>query len=229
MTATQLPVGKGKAQMVEAMFNRIAPRYDLVNALMTFGLDSWWRRRTVRALALPSHARVLDLGCGTGDLCRELSRGGYRPIGVDVAAEMLTHARTAAPLFRADVLELPFRDGALDGAVSGFALRNVVDIAAVFRETARVLRSGGRVAFLEVAVPGSRLLQSAHSLYFRRIVPLIGAALSDGAAYRYLPASTAYLPAPAVLMGMLGDAGFERLQRQTFSAEVAQLLVGTRR
>src|SRR5207244_11618320 len=92
MTAAQLPVGKGKAQMVEAMFNRIAPRYELVNAVMTLGLDSWWRRRAVRALALPESARVLDLGCGTGDLCRELSRAGYRPVGIDAAAEMLTHA-----------------------------------------------------------------------------------------------------------------------------------------
>src|SRR5438128_4033325 len=168
------------------MFDRIAPRYELVNAVMTLGLDARWRRRAVRQLGLPRDARVLDLGCGTGDLCRELSRAGYRPVGIDVAAEMLTHARTRAPLFRADVLELPFRDGAVDGAVSGFALRNVVDIAALFRETARVVRSGGRVAFLEVAMPRSMLLQTAHALYFRRIVPLIGAALADGAAYRYL-------------------------------------------
>ena len=226
---TQLPVGTGKARMVEAMFNRIAPRYELVNTVMTLGLDSWWRRRTVRELALSPNARVLDLGCGTGDLCRELSRGGYRPIGIDTAAAMLTRAHTSAPLFRADVLELPLRDSSVDGAVSGFALRNVVDIAALFRETARVVRRGGRVAFLEVAVPRSVLLQGAHALYFRRIVPLIGAALSDGAAYRYLPASTAYLPEPAVLLRMLGAAGFDRLQRQTLSGGAAQLVVGTRR
>jgi demethylmenaquinone methyltransferase/2-methoxy-6-polyprenyl-1,4-benzoquinol methylase len=228
VTAAGLPVGTQKSRTVEAMFNRIAPRYELVNALMTFGLDSHWRRRAVGELALPWNSRVLDLACGTGDLCRELSRAGYRAVGIDVAAEMLAHARTPAPLFRADALALPFRDASVDGVVSGFALRNVLDIGTLFDEAARVVRSGGRVSFLEVAVPRPALLQRAHSLYFRRIVPLIGAALSDAAAYRYLPASTAYLPEPLALLRMLRAAGFDEVRRVALAGGAAQILLGTR-
>jgi demethylmenaquinone methyltransferase/2-methoxy-6-polyprenyl-1,4-benzoquinol methylase len=229
VTAAGLPVGERKARAVEAMFDRIAPRYELVNAVMTFGLDARWRRRAVRELVLPHRARVLDLGCGTGDLCRELGRAGYRALGVDMAAGMLAHAHTDAPLFRANVLQLPFRDASVDGAVSGFALRNVVDVTACLKETSRVVRSGGRAVFLEVAAPRVALLRRAHALYFRRVVPLIGAALSDTAAYRYLPASTAYLPPPATLLEMLRQSGFMELRRIALAGGAAQLLIGTRR
>src|SRR5438105_5089115 len=162
----RLPDQATKSHAVETMFDRIAARYDLLNALMTFGLDARWRRRTVRELQLPRGSMVVDLACGTGDFCEELRRQGLRPLGVDFAAQMLAHAHTRAPLVRADILRLPLRDGAIDGAVCGFALRNVVDIAACFAETARVVRPGGRVAFLEVAPPRTTLVRSAHSLYF---------------------------------------------------------------
>src|SRR3954452_19202589 len=110
--------------MVREMFDTIAPRYDLVNRLMTFGLDVRWRKRTVRELRLPSGALVLDLAAGTGDLCRELTQAGSRPVGVDMSYGRLAAARTAAPLVQGDALRLPVPDGAADGVTCGFALRN---------------------------------------------------------------------------------------------------------
>ncbi len=229
MTAADLPVGERKAQAVEEMFDRIAPRYELVNRVMTLGLDAGWRRRAVRELRLEPGARVVDLGCGTGDLCRMLGRSGFRAVGVDMAAGMLAKAHTSAPLVRADALQLPLADGSIDGAISGFALRNVVDIAACFREAARVIRAGGRAVFLEVSEPPNPIVRAVHALYFRRIVPMVGGILSDRTAYRYLPASTAYLPAPAELLRLLTDAGFTRCRRVQLGMGAAQLLIGTRR
>ena len=107
MTGAELPIGERKARAVEEMFDRIAPRYELVNRVMTLGLDAGWRRRAVRELHLDPGARVVDLGCGTGDLCRVLGRAGLRAVGVDMAAEMLARAHTSAPLVRADALQLP--------------------------------------------------------------------------------------------------------------------------
>src|SRR5580700_3591081 len=211
------------------MFDRIAPRYELVNRVMTLGLDSGWRRRAVRELRLEPGARVIDLGCGTGDLCRLLGKAGLRAVGVDMAAGMLAKAHTSAPLIRADALQLPVGDATVDGAISGFALRNVVDIAACFREAARVIRPGGRAVFLEVSEPPSPIVRRLHALYFRRIVPMVGGLLSDRRAYAYLPASTAYLPPPAQLLVTLTDAGFARCRRVQLGAGAAQLLIGTRR
>src|SRR5580658_8557545 len=128
------------------MFDTIAPRYDLVNRIMTFGLDRRWRRRAVRALGLARGALVLDLACGTGDLCLELAAAGYQPIGADLSFGMLTHARTRAPLAQSDAVGLPVSSGCFDGIVSGFALRNFSDLAPVFAESARVLRGGGRLS-----------------------------------------------------------------------------------
>jgi demethylmenaquinone methyltransferase/2-methoxy-6-polyprenyl-1,4-benzoquinol methylase len=223
-----MPDAAGKAEGVEAMFNRIAPRYDALNRLFTFGLDVRWRRRTVAELRLPRGARVVDLACGTGDLCNELLRAGMRPLGVDFAAGMLERAHTEAPLLRADIMRLPLRSASLDGATCGFALRNVTDIGACFAETARVLRPGGRAAFLEVASPRNSLLRAAHGLYFHRVVPWVGARLSDRFAYRYLPASTAYLPEPGELRRLLAENGFTQVRRIPLGGGAAQLLTATR-
>jgi demethylmenaquinone methyltransferase/2-methoxy-6-polyprenyl-1,4-benzoquinol methylase len=229
VTVAELPIGERKARAVEEMFDRIAPRYELVNRVMTLGLDAGWRRRAVRELLLEPGARVIDLGCGTGDLCRVLGRSRLRAVGIDMAAGMLAKAHTAAPLVRADALHLPIRDAALDGAVSGFALRNVVDIAACFREAARAIRPGGRAVFLEVSEPPNPVVRRLHALYFRRVVPMVGGLLSDRRAYEYLPASTAYLPVPAELLRLLADAGFVRCRRVQLGAGAAQLLIGIRR
>ncbi len=211
------------------MFDAIAPRYDLMNRLMTFRLDVGWRRRTVQRLGLTGGSRVLDVACGTGDLCRDLVRAGYRPVGVDFSHGMLAAARTGAPLVNADALGLPFADASVDGVTSGFALRNFVALPPVFAEAARVIRPGGRVALLEVATPPNPLMRFGHGIYFGRIVPRLGALLSDAEAYRYLPESVAYLPETADLLAMIADAGFERVSRIELTGGIAQLITATRR
>jgi demethylmenaquinone methyltransferase/2-methoxy-6-polyprenyl-1,4-benzoquinol methylase len=197
--------------------------------VMTFGMDLGWRRRTVRELRLPGRALVLDLACGTGDLCRELEASGYRAIGMDFSHGMLTAARTDAPLVEADVLRLPVRDRGADGATCGFALRNLVSLGAFFAELGRVVRPGGRIALLDASEPESRVLKLGHSVYFRKVVPLVGGALSERSAYQYLPRSLAYLPPGPEILAMLRDAGFPDAERLALSGGITQLLAGTRR
>ncbi|MDH4148762.1 MAG: ubiquinone/menaquinone biosynthesis methyltransferase [Acidimicrobiia bacterium] len=223
-----LPTGAAKVVAVRDMFDRIAPRYDLVNRIMTFRLDVRWRRATVAALRLAPGSLVADLACGTGDLCRDLSRAGLRPVGFDLSYGMLAHARTDAPLVHADALRLPLATASVAGVTCGFALRNVVDLAGFAAECARVIRPGGRLALLEVSEPTNPVLRRGHGVYFGKVVPWIGARLSDGAAYRYLPRSVAYLPATAELLALFASAGFDEMSRETFLGGTAQLLVGTR-
>ena len=227
--APALPEGEDKARAVRRLFDTISPRYDLVNRVMTFGMDVGWRRRTVGALALPPGSRVFDLACGTGDVCRELAAVGHRPVGFDFSHGMLRAARTEAPLVEADILRLPVREGSADGATCGFALRNVVSLDGLFAELARVVRPGGRVALLETAEPAGPLMRLGHRVYFRRVVPAIGGMLSNREAYSYLPRSTAYLPPPEELLSMLRAAGFPDARRFSLSGGITQLLVGTRR
>jgi demethylmenaquinone methyltransferase/2-methoxy-6-polyprenyl-1,4-benzoquinol methylase len=227
-SAAPLPQGDEKQRAVRSMFDAIAPRYDLVNRIMTFRMDVGWRRKAVRSLALPSAATVVDLACGTGDLCRELAAASLRPIGVDLSFGMLAAARTEAPLVQADALRLPLPDASIDGLTCGFALRNLVDLAGSLAEVGRVLRPGGRIALLEVAEPESRLLRWGHGVYFGRVVPRIGALLSDADAYRYLPRSVAYLPPPDALVRVVAGAGFGNAERRLLSRGISQLLVGTR-
>ncbi len=224
-----LPEGEAKVQAVRTMFDAIAPRYDLVNRIMTFRMDVRWRRRTVRTLALPAGATVVDLACGTGDLCGELATQRLSPIGVDLSFGMLAAARTEAPLVHGDALRLPLPDGCVDGVTCGFALRNFESLPPFFEELARIVRPGGRIALLEVAEPPNRFLRLGHRLYFGKVVPIVGGLLSDPAAYRYLPRSVAYLPPADVMLRQLADAGFADVQRQLLSVGIAQLVTATRR
>jgi demethylmenaquinone methyltransferase / 2-methoxy-6-polyprenyl-1,4-benzoquinol methylase len=228
-TGAALPAGAAKVRAVDGMFDRIAPRYDLVNRVMTFGLDVGWRRRTVRELRLAPGSVVLDLACGTGDLCRTLARVGHVPVGIDRSAGMLAAARTTAPLVRGDACELGVRTGSVDGVVSGFALRNFVALPPFLAELARVVRPSGRIALLDVDEPRNAVLRVGHGVYFRRVVPIVGGLLSDGSAYRYLPRSVAYLPPAAELLAMVEAAGFTAVRKHRLSGGIAQLLTAVRR
>ena len=224
----KLPQGKAKAALVEDMFDRIAPRYDLVNRLMTFRLDVRWRRKTVQALSLPKGSKILDLACGTGDMCNDLLAAELSPIGVDFSQGMLGASRTIASLVRADVLCLPLAESSIDGVTCGFALRNFTDLDSFFQEMSRVVKPAGRIALLDVAQPKSRILRTGHSLYFGKIVPLIGSALSDKSAYRYLPKSVSYLPPPGEMMQSLKNSGFRDAKRQLLSGGITQMITATR-
>lgn len=227
--ADDLPSGAEKVEAVRSMFDTIAPRYDLVNRLMTFRMDVGWRRRTVRSLQLPPGSRVYDLACGTGDLCEELRTAGHRPVGFDLSFGMLLASRTSAPLVHADALRLPVPDASADGVTCGFALRNLEDLAPFFAELARVVRPHGRIALLEVAEPPNPVLRFGHSIYFGRVVPLIGGLLSDPAAYRYLPRSVSYLPSGERMLEMLDDAGFAPAHHDLLSVGISRLITATRR
>jgi demethylmenaquinone methyltransferase/2-methoxy-6-polyprenyl-1,4-benzoquinol methylase len=223
-----LPTGEEKTARVRAMFDTIAPRYDLMNRLMTFGLDQAWRRATVDALGLAAGARVLDLACGTGDLTRLAGRQGLRVVGADLSAGMLGANATGTPLVEADGSSLPFVDGAFDGLVCGYALRNFTDLPATLLECARVLRSGGRLAVLEVDSPTSPLWRAGFDLWFTRVVPALGSVISDRGAYRYLPRSVAYLPPAPQLRRLLVASGFSAVGIRPLAGGLSQLIVATR-
>ena len=224
----ELPQGEQKVRAVRDMFDAIAPRYDMVNRIMTFRLDVRWRRTTVRRLGLLAGSTVLDLASGTGDLCIDLRSAGLAPISIDLSFGMLSADRSGAPRVQADILRLPVPDGAVDGVTCGFALRNLVDLPTFFAELARVIRPGGRVGLLDVGVPHNPIIRTGNNVYFGKVVPKIGGLLSDGAAYRYLPKSVAYLPPRDELVQLLRNAGFSDAEHVQLSGGLTQLMVGTR-
>lgn len=223
-----LPQGAAKATAVREMFDSIAPRYDLVNRIMTFRLDVRWRRRTVRSLSISKGSSVLDLASGTGDFCVELRKNGLRPISVDVSLGMLQADHSGSPRIQADILRLPVADESVDGITCGFALRNLVDLPMFFNEIARVTRVGGRIALLDVDIPNNRLIRLGNSFYFGKVVPRIGGLLSNRAAYDYLPRSVAYLPSAEILCSMIAAAGFANVEHVQLTGGLTQLLLGTR-
>lgn len=228
MAATPLPRGEEKTRAVREMFDAIADRYELVNRLMTFGLDARWRRRAVADLRLPAPSLVLDVAAGTGDFTRELRRQGHRAVATDLSYGMLAAGRGLDERVQANASALPFAAGAFDAITCGYALRNFTDLAATFDELARVTRPGGRISLLEVAEPRSGLLRAGFRLWFRRIVPLIGAVLSDRAAYAYLPRSTEYLPATSEIVAMLNRSGYSAVNHRRVMGGLSQQFIATR-
>jgi demethylmenaquinone methyltransferase/2-methoxy-6-polyprenyl-1,4-benzoquinol methylase len=226
--AETLPEGDEKVAAVRQLFDTVAPRYDLVNRIMTFRMDVGWRTRTVRELRLGRGSVVADLASGTGDFCRELQAQGLDALGFDFSFGMLSAARTTAPLTQADALCLPLADRSVDGVTCGFALRNFRALDPFFAEVARVVRPYGRIAFLEVAEPANPVLRWGHGIYFGKVVPLIGGLISDAPSYRYLPKSVAYLPPPDDMLASLRAVGFESVERTLLSTGISQLITATR-
>jgi demethylmenaquinone methyltransferase/2-methoxy-6-polyprenyl-1,4-benzoquinol methylase len=210
-----------RALEVRRMFGRIVRRYDLLNRLMSLGMDRRWRRAAATA-ARPAGALALDLGTGTGELALELRRqGAAHVVGVDFAPEMLAAARAKAEAaaetdwspVMGDALHLPFADETFDCLTNAFLLRNLVDLPVAFAEMARVLKPGGRLVCLDMTQPPSGLFGALFRLYFRRLVPpLAGAVSGDLAAYRYLPDSVKGLPDAAALAVLLRDAGLAEVR-----------------
>lgn len=232
MAVSSLPEPGDKRRAVRTMFDRIAPRYDALNRIMTVGLDQRWRRIALDAVALQPGERVVDIACGTGDLLEHAERRGAEAVGVDFSREMLRGAAgrlPSTPLLQADAERLPLPTGVVDVLTCGFALRNFANLDAAFGEMGRVLRDGGRLAIVEVDRPGFAPIAFLHSLYFDRIVPKIGGLLSDRAAYRYLPESTAYLPEFPELAKRIELQGFEEVERRGFLFGAAQLVTARRR
>ena len=227
-----LPQAEEKAAVVRTMFDRIAPSYDRMNRIITLGFDQRWRRSLIDGLGVGASDTVLDLACGTGDFALIARERGARVVGLDFAGAMLAAASERCPdaigLVRGDALRLPLAGGSVSVAVSGFALRNFVAIPPVLAELARVLRPGGRLGLLEVDQPRSGVLRLGHGLYFQRVVPALGALLSDGRAYRYLPASAAYLPDGEGLRGMLEEAGFTSIEKRSHLGGAAQSITAVR-
>jgi demethylmenaquinone methyltransferase/2-methoxy-6-polyprenyl-1,4-benzoquinol methylase len=227
----ELPTGEEKRARVRDMFDRIAPRYDALNRVMSVGMDQRWRRRALQKIAVGPGDRVVDLACGTGDFCELTAARGADVVGVDFALQMLRRSRTrglAFPSVQADAEQLPFRSGSVDVVTCGFALRNFVSLDSVLREIARVLEPGGRVALIDVDRPSWGPLRAAHSLYFDRVVPLVGGLVSDARAYRYLPQSTVYLPPAETLRTMLEAAGFVGIEREQLLLGSAQIWTARR-
>ena len=228
MTNTPLPTGEDKTRQVRAMFDAIAGRYEMVNKMMTFGLDARWRRRAVSDLRLPANSLVLDVAAGTGDFTRELERQSQRAVATDLSYGMLSAGRRMPRRVQADASAMPFTTGSFDGLTCGYALRNFTDLAATFDEMARVVRPGGRLSLLEVAEPEKGLLRTGFRIWFRRVVPFIGSLVSDRAAYHYLPRSTAYLPASDRIVAMLNASGFSAVNHRRVMGGLSQQFIATR-
>ncbi|HUF85229.1 MAG TPA: bifunctional demethylmenaquinone methyltransferase/2-methoxy-6-polyprenyl-1,4-benzoquinol methylase UbiE [Acidimicrobiia bacterium] len=221
--------GRLAADDVRGMFDRIAPLYDAMNRVMTLGLDQRWRRRTVRIAVKPGD-RVLDACCGTGDLAILAQRAGASVVGLDFSVEMLARARRKAPgieWVEGDLLELPFEEESFDAATVGFGVRNVDDLERALAELYRVLKAEGIVAILEITRPRGAL-RVFYSLWFDRIVPLLGKLLPGGSAYTYLPASVRRFPPAEELAELMRAAGFDLVRHDLMAGGIVARHVGVR-
>jgi demethylmenaquinone methyltransferase / 2-methoxy-6-polyprenyl-1,4-benzoquinol methylase len=209
---------------VRAMFDRIAPVYDVMNRVTTMGLDGGWRRLAAESVVRPGD-RVLDACCGTGDLAVAAERAGGTVTGVDFSESMLEQARrksNSVEWIRGDVTALPFAAGSFDAATIGFGIRNVPELEAGLAELARVLRPGGRLACLDLTRPRG-LLAPFYRLWFDWLIPLAGKVIPGGEAYTYLPASVRRFPGPDDLAGVIERAGFADVRWRLLAGGIVAL------
>jgi demethylmenaquinone methyltransferase / 2-methoxy-6-polyprenyl-1,4-benzoquinol methylase len=229
------------ASWIRAMFGRVAHRYDLANHLLSFGIDYYWRAQTagsLRHLLANSEARILDICCGTGDLVLALEGArrsqGRAVLGSDFCHPMLAGAKTklhrrhsAAAVFEADALRLPLANASLDLLTVAFGFRNLANYRAGLAEMRRVLRPGGTAAILEFSQPPNALFGALYRFYSRRILPVIGGALSgDRGAYTYLPESVKRFPDADELAAEMREAGFPRVRYEYFTGGIVALHIG---
>jgi demethylmenaquinone methyltransferase/2-methoxy-6-polyprenyl-1,4-benzoquinol methylase len=234
-------VPEQKAHYVETMFDTIAPRYDLMNRLMTFGMDRRWRSYVVAQAAPPIGGNALDVATGTGNIAIALAeRIGPRGsvIATDFSQGMMRPGPGKAAragvggvvrFMAADALDLPFPDNTFDCVTMGFAMRNVTDIARAFREMARVTKPGGRIVCLEVAKPGLPPVRFLHQVYFNHVVPVLGRLITgNGEAYRYLPESARTFPPPPTLKAIMEDAGLRNVRFRRLGLGAVAVHTGTK-
>ncbi|PKN25724.1 MAG: ubiquinone biosynthesis protein UbiE [Deltaproteobacteria bacterium HGW-Deltaproteobacteria-21] len=225
-----------KSETVRRMFSTIASSYVLMNKVITFGMDSLWRRRLIRAASFPARAFILDVGSGTGDISLDASGmdRSLRPVAVDFTLEMMKEGRRRKGASRilwccADASNLPFRDRTFDGVVSGYLLRNVEEVRAAVREQVRVVKPGGRIAALDTSPPPPGLLQPLVLLYFRFAIPFLGQTIArNRAAYEYLPGSTRAFLQPEKLAEIMEEEGLKNVRVQRFMLGTQVVLSGTR-
>jgi demethylmenaquinone methyltransferase / 2-methoxy-6-polyprenyl-1,4-benzoquinol methylase len=214
---------------VRSMFDRIAPVYDVMNRVMTVGLDQRWRRLTVREVVAAGD-RVLDGCCGTGDLAIAARKAGaLEVVGLDFSERMLERARRKEPgieWIQGDLLELPFEDGSFDAGTVGFGVRNVADLEKGLAELRRVLKPGGRIGILEITRPRGPL-RLFYRLWFDVLIPLAGKILPGGKAYTYLPASVRRFPGPEALAELMRAHGFADVTYRRLGGGIVALHTGT--
>jgi demethylmenaquinone methyltransferase/2-methoxy-6-polyprenyl-1,4-benzoquinol methylase len=219
-------------RQVRSMFARISARYDLVNRLLSLGIDVRWRRAMLAVAGEVRGRAAIDLCCGTGDVSFLLARHGARVVGVDFTREMLALAErkrarraTGAPAFvQGDATAVPVRSRSADLATIAFGIRNVDDRAGALAEFRRILRPGGLLVVLEFGRPADRRLAAAYDLYFHKVLPRVGALVSgDGEAYAYLPRSVSAWPGPGAFQAEIEAAGFAGCGHRPLSGGIAFL------
>lgn len=227
-----------KGRGVRQMFDSIAPRYDLLNRLLSFGIDRRWRRFAVAQLDVPENGHVLDIATGTCDVALEVARTTHESvtiIGEDFTQGMLVHGQeklNTTPLGRKILLvnapceAIPHPDRTFDAITIAFGIRNVIDRQAGLNEMFRVLKPGGRVVILEFSTPRSRLFRNIYYFYFRRLLPAIGGLLSQRSAYQYLPDSVIEFPVQEEFQQMMASAGFSSLRYHDLTFGISTVYVG---
>jgi len=217
---TQL-TGNERAKYIQNMFTRIAGRYDLMNRLMTGGQDIRWRKRVIELARMNDHASFLDLGTGTGDLAREALSAfpQARVVAADFTFEMMRVGQKTSPLnfSTADALRLPFNDSSFDAVVSGFLMRNVIDLQKALEEQYRVLKNGGRIVILDTTRPKKNILSPFIWLHMHFIIPTLGGLLTGSRdAYRYLPETTEGFVTAEEMTTRMAKAGFQNIGFQRY-------------